>query len=78
MAEGGTTHYYDALYSDLMIHMVQHVSSCRGMPVSHMEIEGDAALGLILPSLSCPKQCFQEDDPFSVCSEAQHSLQVLF
>ena len=73
-----TTQYYDALYSDMVIHMGQHVSNCTGMPVSHAQRKGGAVLGLHLHPLSCPKQPFQEDSPFSICSEVQHSLQVLF
>ena len=70
--------YYDALHSDLVIHMVQHVSSCTWTFVSPVQTERDAVLCLHLDPLPCPKQCFQEDNPFSVCNEAQHSLQVLF
>ena len=50
--------YYNALYSDLMIQMGQHVSSCTGLPVSHLQREGGAVLGFHLHPLSCPKQCF--------------------
>ena len=78
MAEGVNTQIYEALYSDLVIHVGQHVSSCTRTPVSHVRRKGDAVLGLHLHPQSCLKQCFQEDSPFSACSEAQYSLQVLF
>ena len=59
MIEGGTTQYYDAHNFDFVIYMGQHISSCRGMPVSHVQMEGDAVLGFHLHPLSCPKQFFQ-------------------
>ena len=54
MVEGGATQYYDAPYSDLVIHKGHHVFRCTGMPASHVQREGDAVLGLHLHPLSCP------------------------
>ena len=41
MVERGTIQYYDAIYSDLVIHRGQHVSSCTRTPVSHVQREED-------------------------------------
>ena len=40
-------------YSELVIHVGQHVSSCTGMPISHVQREKDEVLGLHLHPLSC-------------------------